>query len=478
MAKTKADKTTYVCTECGWTTTKWVGQCRDCGAWTSMEEQLPAPTNARTAPAAITKAALPIIDVRGEEATHRTTGVSEFDRVLGGGLVPGSVVLLAGEPGAGKSTLLIDVAANLAVEHSRTNSPTQGTVLYVTGEESASQVRLRADRVGAIHQNLYLAAETDLGAALSHIDQLNPAVLVVDSIQTISSSDITGAPGNASQIREVAGALIGEAKRRNMATIIVGHVTKEGTIAGPRLLEHLVDVVCNVEGDRHSQLRIVRAVKNRYGSTDEIGCFEMRDSGFIGLADPSGLFTSRTDPTPGSCVVLTVEGRRPLAVEVQALANPIEHGNPRRYTNGIDLARVNMLAAVLTGRLGYPLHRCELYVSAVGGAKITEPAADLAIAMAIISAAEKKALPDKLAVIGEVSLSAEIRPVTGLERRINEAARLGYKRLVIPATDILPTAPDGVKLIPTASLHDMAQHIVNTNATASGDRIPGQGPHH
>lgn len=309
--KTAKDRPSYRCTECGWQTAKWLGRCPECQAWGTVEEY-GAPAVRTTAPGRVTTSAVPIGQVDGRQATARSTGVPELDRVLGGGLVPGAVVLLAGEPGVGKSTLLLDVAAKAASDEHRT--------LYVTGEESASQVRLRADRIKAIHDHLYLAAETDLSAVLGHLDAVKPSLLILDSVQTIASPEIDGAPGGMAQVREVAGALIRASKERGMSTLLVGHVTKDGAIAGPRLLEHLVDVVLSFEGDRHARLRLVRGVKNRYGATDEVGCFELHDEGITGLADPSGLFlTRRAEPVPGTCLTVTLEGRRPLVAEVQAL---------------------------------------------------------------------------------------------------------------------------------------------------------------
>ena len=336
------DRPSYRCTECGWQTVKWLGRCGECQAWGTVEEY-GAPAVRTTAAGRVTTPALPIGQVDGRQATARPTGVPELDRVLGGGLVPGAVVLLAGEPGVGKSTLLLDVAAKAASEATRT--------LYVTGEESAGQVRLRADRIGAISDHLYLAAETDLSAVLGHLDDVKPALLVLDSVQTVASPEIDGAPGGMAQVREVAGALIRASKERGFSTILVGHVTKDGAIAGPRLLEHLVDVVLHFEGDRHARLRLIRGVKNRYGATDEVGCFELHDEGITGLADPSGLFLTRRDaPVPGTCLTVTLEGRRPLVAEVQALTVASQIPSPRRTTSGLETSRVSMMLAVLEQR--------------------------------------------------------------------------------------------------------------------------------
>ncbi len=380
------DRPSFRCTECGWTTAKWLGRCPECQAWGTVEE-FGAPAVRTTAPGRVTSAALPIGQVDGRQAAARSTGVAELDRVLGGGLVPGAVVLLAGEPGVGKSTLLLDVAARAASDEHRT--------LYVTGEESASQVRLRADRIGALSEHLYLAAETDLSAVLGHLDTVKPSLLILDSVQTVASPEIDGAPGGMAQVREVASALIRASKERGMATLLVGHVTKDGAIAGPRLLEHLVDVVLHFEGDRHARLRLVRGVKNRYGATDEVGCFELHDEGITGLADPSGLFlTRRAEPVPGTCLTVTLEGRRPLVAEVQALTVDSQIPSPRRTTSGLETSRVSMMLAVLEqrGRIS-ALGKRDIYSATVGGVKLSEPAADLAVALALAAAAAGRGRP-------------------------------------------------------------------------------------
>ncbi|MEK2478133.1 DNA repair protein RadA [Streptomyces noursei] len=443
--KTSAkDRPSYRCTECGWTTAKWLGRCPECQAWGTVEEFGGAPAVRTTAPGRVTTAALPIGQVDGKQATARTTGVPELDRVLGGGLVPGAVVLLAGEPGVGKSTLLLDVAAKAASAAHRT--------LYVTGEESASQVRLRADRIGALDEDLYLAAETDLSAVLGHLDSVKPSLLVLDSVQTVASPEIDGAPGGMAQVREVAGALIRASKERGMSTLLVGHVTKDGAIAGPRLLEHLVDVVLHFEGDRHARLRLVRGVKNRYGTTDEVGCFELHDEGITGLADPSGLFlTRRAEPVPGTCLTVTLEGRRPLVAEVQALTVDSQIPSPRRTTSGLETSRVSMMLAVLEqrGRIS-ALGKRDIYSATVGGVKLSEPAADLAVALALASAASDTPLPKNLVAIGEVGLAGEVRRVTGVQRRLSEAARLGFTHALVPTDP--GKIPDGMRVMEVADV--------------------------
>ena len=451
----KRSRPAYRCSECGWTTAKWVGRCGECQEWGTVTEDSPAASGPRTTAVTPTRSpAKPIAEIDVEAARATPTGVAEFDRVLGGGIVPGAVVLLAGEPGVGKSTLLLAVASNVAAGASDLPTAARGAspgppaaprrVLYVTGEESAGQVRLRAERVGALAPGLLLAAETDLATVLGHIEATDPDLLVVDSVQTVASAEVDGSPGGVSQVREVAAALIGAAKARDLPVILVGHVTKDGSVAGPRTLEHLVDVVCQFEGDRHSRLRLVRAVKNRYGPTDEVGCFDLTEDGIVGLADPSGLFLSHTGAgVPGTCISVTVEGRRPLALEIQALAVPSSLNNPRRTTSGVDASRLAMILAVMHRHAGVRLVDQDVYVSTVGGAKVSEPAADLSIALAVLSAREDEALPPGTVAFGEVGLAGDIRPVTGLDRRLAEAARLGFTRAVVPRGSF-PRPVDGL----------------------------------
>ncbi len=425
-----AVKTSYSCTECGWTSVKWVGQCGECQAWDTLREGsagagkgLGSVKSVKASVIVASSAAKPITQISTESVASRSTKVAEFDRVLGGGLVPGAVVLLSGEPGVGKSTLLLEVAAKTAQTGAR--------VLYVSGEESVGQIRLRAERTGALSENLYLASETDLANVLGQVESVQPELLVVDSVQTIAHAEIDGAAGMPSQIREVATNLIRLAKENNLPVILVGHVTKDGNIAGPRALEHLVDVVCHFEGDRQTSLRFVRSLKNRFGPTDEVGCFEMTGDGIREVADPSSLFLSRGDtPVSGTCVTVAVEGKRALIAEVQALVVKTSSPNPRRVTNGVDSSRVAMLLAVLERRAGLRLGELDVYVSTVGGVKITEPAADLAIAIAIASAVNDKPVAHNLAAFGEISLAGEIRPVSNNKLRKNEAERLGFVRSV------------------------------------------------
>ncbi len=446
MAKTR-DRPAYRCAECGHTPPRWVGRCPECQAWGSVAEVGAAPVALRPLTAAViagavTTPARPIAEIDVEAARAQPTGVGELDRVLGGGLVPGAVLLLAGEPGVGKSTLLLEVARHYAAG---------GTALVVTGEESAAQVRLRAERTGALHPRLYLAAETDLAALLGHVETVAPGLLVVDSVQTIASPAAEGSAGGVTQVRAVAAALIAAAKSRNMATVLVGHVTKDGAIAGPRVLEHLVDVVLQFEGDRHSTLRLVRATKNRFGPADEVGCFELTDGGIEGLPDPSGLFLSRrTEPVPGTCVTVTVEGRRPLLAEVQALVARSTLATPRRAVSGLDSARVAMVLAVLERRGRVRLGADDVFSATVGGVRVTEPAADLALALAVASAARDAPIPPATVVLGEVGLSGEVRRVGAVGRRLAEAARLGFTTALVPP-DPGPL-PDGMRVTEVADL--------------------------
>ncbi|MFK4762960.1 DNA repair protein RadA [Microbacterium sp. ZW T5_45] len=425
MAARKPAPPAFVCTECGWTTAKWVGRCGECQQWGTVQEQ-GAQTGILQRVTAVVPAsdrvARPITQITTTDAPRRTSGVAEFDRVLGGGIVPGAAILLSGEPGVGKSTLLLEVAAKAAFSGRR--------VLYASAEESPAQVRLRAERTGALHDELYLASETDLGTVLGHIDAVQPQLVIVDSVQTVASSTIDGAAGQPSQVREVAAALIRVAKERSIPIIIVGHVTKDGQVAGPRVLEHLVDVVCHFEGDRQTSLRFLRALKNRFGPTDEVGCFEMNGDGIAEVPDPSGLFLSQGETEPGTCVAIALEGRRAMPVEVQALTVKSTAPNPRRVVHGLDSSRVAMILAILERRAGIATSDKDVYVSTVGGVRFTEPAADLAIALAVAGTIQNARVPRTVAAVGELSLAGEVRPVTQAAQRRSEAARLGYEQVI------------------------------------------------
>jgi DNA repair protein RadA/Sms len=450
----------YQCAECGWQTAKWAGRCGECQAWGTLTESAAAAAVTRSGRALLRglptvrpgAPAVPISRIDAAGAAARPTGMDELDRVLGGGLVPGTVALLAGEPGVGKSTLLLEAGA-LAADRS--------VVLYVSGEESTAQIRQRADRIGAVSDRLFLAAETDLAALLAHVDAVNPALLIVDSVQTISAGGIDGVPGGVTQVREITSALVSLAKQRTLTTVLVGHVTKDGSIAGPRSLEHLVDVVLHFEGDSRGRLRMIRALKNRFGPTDEVGCFELGEFGLIGLADPSGLFLSRLHkPVSGTCVTVTLEGRRPLVAEVQTLVCPVS-GNepPRRITSGLDYARVGMAVAVLERRAHVKLGKCDIYAATVGGVKLTETAVDLAVALALASATADISLPSDTVAFGEVGLAGEIRSVAGLSRRLAEASRMGFRRAIVPA---------GSDAVPADSPMDVREAADVADAIAAG----------
>ena len=437
MAKTKAE---YSCTECGWSTAKWVGRCGECQSWDTV--QLTALGTGRgigivrsIKPAVIGEhfAARPITEISTDSVHSKPTGVGEFDRVLGGGIVPGAVVLLSGEPGVGKSTLLLEVAAKSAASGQK--------VLYVSGEESVGQIRLRANRTGALSESLYLVSENDLATVLGQIQSLTPDLVIVDSVQTIIAGEVDGAAGMPSQVREVAANLIRVAKETNLPIILVGHVTKDGSIAGPRALEHLVDVVCHFEGDRQTSLRFIRSFKNRFGPTDEVGCFEMTGDGILEVPDPSGLFLSRSETAvSGTCVTVTLEGKRPLIAEIQALVVKSSTAQPRRVTNGVDSARVAMLLAVLERRAGLRLSELDVYVSTVGGVRVSEPAADLAIALAIASAIKDQPISHEVVAFGEISLAGEIRKVSQSAIRQSEAKRLGFTKVIDSSTSPLSNA--------------------------------------
>jgi DNA repair protein RadA/Sms len=435
----------YRCQECGFASPKW-GICPDCrreGKYVELvEERQAAPRGRRGAPAPAGSAPLPLAEVRLEGGERTPTGIGELDRVLGGGVVTGSLVLIGGDPGIGKSTLLLQASRALA--------DGGGRVLYVSGEESAAQVRLRADRLGLAPRELYLLAETNLQAIEAHAATLGPRYLVVDSIQTVYLPDLESAPGSVSQVRECGGRLMLLSKGQGVATFLVGHVTKEGALAGPRVLEHLVDTVLYFEGERHHLYRVLRAVKNRFGSTNEIGVFEMTDRGLAEVKNPSGLFLSeRPREAAGSVVVTSLEGSRPLLLELQALVSPAGFGTPRRTVLGMDPNRVCLLLAVLEKRLGFPLQSQDVFVNVAGGARVAEPAADLGLVVAAASSYLDRPVKGDVVVFGEVGLAGEVRAVTGLEARLREAAALGFAGAVVPRNNLsadasLPLPAQGV----------------------------------
>jgi len=413
----------FVCQSCGAEHRKWLGRCLDCGEWNSISEQL-VEESTRISTKVKPLPTIPITKLKADTAIRQGTQIPELDRVLGGGLVRGSAVLIGGDPGIGKSTLLLQAAARLA-EH--------GPVLYVTGEESAQQVKLRGDRIEATHPEVHMATSTSMESILATIRQSRPETVIIDSIQTTVTAALSSAPGTVSQVRDCAAALIQDAKRQGHALFLAGHVTKQGAIAGPRILEHMVDTVLYFEGDQGHQHRILRAVKNRFGPAGEIGVFEMRDQGLIGIDDASRLFLSeRSVETAGSAVLACMEGTRPLMLEIQALVASTVYASPKRSAVGLDQGRVAMLTAVLERRLGIPLADQDVYVNVAGGARIIEPAADLAVLLAILSAFRDKPLPADTAVFGEVGLTGEVRPVHQPEMRAREAAVLGFGRLIMP----------------------------------------------
>ena len=416
-------KTVHSCAECGTPHPKWTGQCSGCGAWNSLVEEVEVAPAASDTPTLMSEPSL-LHDVDALLARPQPTGIAELDRVLGGGIVPGSVTLLGGEPGIGKSTLLLQLLAWWP-----------GPTLYISAEESAQQVRLRAERLRAVSPELWLSAETSLAGVIAAIDRVSPGLVVVDSIQTIADERLTSSAGSIAQVRECAQHLVGDAKRRGVAIVMVGHVTKDGALAGPRVLEHVVDTVLSFEGERHHALRLLRAVKHRFGSTDELGLFEMTGHGLVGVADPSKLFLAdRRTGVPGSVVVPAMDGQRPLLVEVQALTVPIPPGIPaRRNAQGLDSGRLALLLAVLERRAGLRVGDQDVYASTVGGVRLGEPGVDLGVIVAVASAVVDHPVAGEV-VMGEVGLGGEVRQVSHARRRLNEAARLGFRRAIVPAS--------------------------------------------
>ncbi|MEO7762480.1 MAG: DNA repair protein RadA [Casimicrobiaceae bacterium] len=423
MAKARA--TVYQCTECGAQAPKWQGQCPGCGTWNTLVESVAVAAPTRFL--ALAGGRTPVLElgaIPASDAPRHSTGVPELDRVLGGGTVDGAVILLGGDPGIGKSTLLLQALATISATRA---------ALYVTGEESAAQVALRSQRLGLQQSRIGVLAEIQLEAIVATITETKPKVVVVDSIQTVYTETLTSAPGSVAQVRECAAQLTRVAKQQGVTIVLVGHVTKEGAIAGPRVLEHIVDTVLYFEGDTHSRFRIVRAIKNRFGAINELGVFAMTERGLRGVSNPSALFLSQhQSPVPGSCVLVTLEGTRPLLVEIQALVDDTQSASPRRLAVGMESTRLAMLLAVMHRHAGVACMNQDVFVNAVGGVRIAEPAADLAILVAIVSSVRNKALTDKLIVFGEVGLAGEIRPVHGGQERLREAAKLGFTTAIIP----------------------------------------------
>ncbi len=447
MARTR---TLFRCTECGAEAPQWAGRCTGCEAWNTLVEESAGP--AVRARAAIVPATppVPIGEVDPTEFEPRPTGIGELDRVLGGGLVPGSVTLLGGEPGIGKSTVLLQAAAEVAAQGR--------TVLYVSGEESPQQIRLRAERLGALHPKLLLAAETGLGQVVGAIDQVDPDLVIVDSVQTLVDGELSSGAGSVGQVRECSQRLVQEAKARGCAVVLVGHVTKDGALAGPRVLEHVVDTVLAFEGDRHHALRLLRVAKHRFGSTQELGLFEMTDRGLKGVPDPSGMFLAdRRAGIAGSVVVPTIEGNRPLLVEIQLLVAPSSLPSPRRSATGLDANRLSLVLAVLEQRVGLVLASLDVYALAVGGVRVVEPGVDLAVALAAASSATNHPVPPDVVACGEVGLGGELRQVVHTPRRLAEAARLGFKRALLPFS--APEPPEGIQAIRVGTVTDAVARL-------------------
>jgi DNA repair protein RadA/Sms len=443
-------KTFFACQACGLESSKWLGRCPECGEWNSFVEERQEATAAagkgRPSSAAQASRPKPYELVDGAEADRIPSGIGEFDRVLGGGIVPGSLILIGGEPGIGKSTLLLAVAHLL--------SRTAGTVLYVSGEESERQIKLRGERLGVDGSGLFLMAETALERILEEVEELKPAALVVDSVQTVYSSRFPSAPGSISQVREVATQLLFLAKGRGITTFLIGHVTKDGSLAGPKSLEHIVDTVLYFEGEKRQHHRIVRAVKNRFGAISELGVFEMTGSGLQPVPNASAMFLAeRVQNASGSAVIATIEGSRPVLLEVQALVSPTSFGNPRRMSLGIDINRTNLLLAVLEKRVGLELLGDDVFVSVAGGLEVAEPAADLGVAAAIASSFRNRPLPERTAMFGEVGLAGEVRSAGQAGLRVREAAAMGFTRCILPARNA-PAALEGIELIGVNTLDE------------------------
>jgi DNA repair protein RadA/Sms len=480
MAKSKAPKTHFFCSQCGHETSRWFGRCPACQAWNTAAEAPVAKPETSTRRAARGRgrwragdagpsAPRPLADVEVEHVARAATGFAELDRVLGGGLVPGSLVLVGGDPGIGKSTLLLQLACALAGAGQR--------VLYVTGEESEAQIRLRASRIGPVPPTLLVLCETDVDALLEAASAANPAVLVADSIQTLSRADVEGAPGAVSQIRECGLVLMHFAKATRTTTFLVGHVTKDGAVAGPRVLEHMVDAVLYLEGERYQHYRVLRAAKNRFGSTDELGVFEMTGGGLAEVANPSAAFLSESERSePGSAVVASLEGTRPLLVEVQALVSTSFYGTPQRVTSGFDPRRLAVLLAVLERRVGLRLGRHDVFVTVTGGLKLDEPGTDLGVALAVASSFLSRPVLERTLAVGEVSLSGELRRVARLGARVREAAQLGFVRVGVPAAQLAEAEGLGVQAIALPRLRDAIEALLGEKVARTPPAVRGAGP--
>ena len=439
MAKVKSK---YVCQNCGYESAGYLGKCPECGAWASfVEEIVGQEPQLATVPFLDNCPPQKLADIVMNSEIRSTTGISEFDRVLGGGIVQGSLVLLAGDPGIGKSTILLQTSGELCKQGKK--------ILYVSAEESASQIKLRAERLGVKSDNLYIYSQTNFELIKKHINEMNPDLVIVDSIQAIYTSTIQSSAGSVSQIRECCNSLMGIAKSSNISIIVIGHVTKEGNIAGPKVLEHMVDTVIQFEGDKYKTYRILRSVKNRFGNTSEVGIFEMGAKGLTEVINPSELFLKEYNQTetPGSTIIVTSEGTRPMLVEIQALVGTTPYPAPRRIANGVDISRVLQILAVLEKRIGLNLSKQDVYVNVIGGLDVEEPAADLGIALAIITCVRDVVFDSQTAIVGEIGLSGEIRAVNQIEKRIIEAQKLGFKQIIIPEANEVSEEIKGIKVI-------------------------------
>lgn len=469
----KAPKKVYVCSECDAQFPKWLGRCTSCGAWNTLEEETYSPPQAepqvnRGLSSKTPSRSVSVVSSEDARATPFTelelpsymrslTGTSELDRVLGGGLVDGSAVLLAGEPGIGKSTILMQLCGNMGREDGGNKK-----LLYVSGEESRGQLKLRAQRLGVSGEGMYVLIETDLDSVIAEYERLAPDVMIIDSIQTMYCSRISSVPGSIAQVKECTLAFISRAKTDGVAVIMVGHVNKEGGIAGPKVLEHMVDAVLYFEGERHQSHRIIRATKNRYGSTNEIGVFEMTDEGLYEITNPSEmLLAGRPKGVPGNCAVCVMEGTRPIVAEIQALVTQTVFPSPRRTSNGIDYNRMCLILAVLEKRLGLKFGACDAYLNVIGGLRLEDPGADLAVALALVSSLRDAEVPDDLIAMGEIGLSGECRAVSGIEQRAKEAAKLGFTKIMIPerTTEKKPLKIEGAEIIPIKGIYDAVRML-------------------
>ena len=443
----------FECQSCGYSSAKWLGRCPECSSWNSFVEEKRLPVSKTSPTARAWAQPLRLNEISADDSPRIKTGDSEFDRVLGGGVVPGSLVLLGGEPGVGKSTLLLQIARNLQQKGRR--------VLYVSGEESAQQIKMRADRLGQTKEDLFVLAEASLERIFVALEQVQPTDLIIDSIQTTYAERLDSPPGSISQVRHVTTELLNLAKTRQIPIFLIGHVTKDGSLAGPKALEHIVDTVLYFEGERRHNHRVVRAIKNRFGAANELGVFEMTQQGLLPVQNPSGIFMPEyQSPTAGSAVVCLVEGTRPLLVEVQALVIAAEYSTARRMSTGVDYNRISVLVAMLEKRLGFHLIGCDIYVNAAGGLQVNEPAADLGIVAAILSSFRNRPLSGQPLLLGELGLSGEVRPVSQVHSRIREAAALGLQRCVLPAGNLpLVTPVEGVQLLPLTSVTELSELI-------------------